>query len=104
MRSLDFTLYPLRIMPYAAIRTPGGSRVAKVGVRQVDLKEAAEILGSTTEALRKRAKRGTLASETGDDGKMYVWVDDRVDGQVADNADRVDDRVDDGDSGHRDEL
>jgi len=70
----------------------------------VDLKEAAEILGSTTEALRKRAKRGTLDSETGDDGKVYVWVDDRVDGRVDDDADRVDDRVDGGDDRHRDEL
>jgi len=66
----------------------------------VDLKEAAEILGSTTEALRKRAKRGTLDSETGDDGKVYVWAD----GRVADSADRVDDRVDSDDAGHRDEL
>jgi hypothetical protein len=66
-----------------------------VGRRRVDLKEAAEILGSTTEALRKRAKRGTLDSETGEDGKVYVWVDDRVDDEA--------DRVDGDDDGHRDD-
>jgi hypothetical protein len=56
-----------------------------VGRRRVDLKEAAELLGSTSEAIRKRAKRGTLESETGEDGKVYVWVDEgdaRVDGRV----------------------
>lgn len=60
------------------------------------MKEAAELLGSTTEAVRKRAKRGTLDSETDEDGRLYVWVDNRVD----DGGDRVDGRVDD----HRDEL
>src|SRR3954447_11752964 len=66
----------------------------RVGRRRVDLKEAAEVLGSTTEALRKRAKRGTLDSETGEDGKVYVWVDNQVVGRVDDNADRVDGSVD----------
>ena len=58
--------------------------------RRVSLKEAAELLDTTTEAVRKRAKRGTLDSETGDDGLLYVWVDEQVDAA----ADRVDDRVD----------
>ena len=70
-----------------------------MGRRRVDLKEAAEVLGSTTEALRKRAKRGTLDSETGEDGKLYVWVDDRVD----DGDGRVEGRVDDLDD-RREEL
>jgi hypothetical protein len=48
----------------------------------VDLKTAAEIMSTTTEALRKRAKRGTLPSETGEDGRLYVRVDDQVDDQV----------------------
>lgn len=71
-----------------------------MGRRRVDLKEAAEVLGSTTEALRKRAKRGTLDSETGEDGKLYVWVDDRVAGRDG----RVDSRVDDPDDDRREEL
>jgi hypothetical protein len=53
----------------------------------VDLKDAAKILDTTTEAVRKRAKRGTLLSTTGEYGRLYV----RVDGQV---DDRVDARVD----------
>ena len=64
-----------------------------MGRRRVDLKEAAELLDSTTEALRKTAKRGTLDSETGEDGWLYVWVDARVE----DDPDRVDSRVDEGD-------
>ncbi len=47
-----------------------------MGRRRLDLKEAAETLGVTSEAIRKRAKRGTLPSETGEDGRLYVWVDD----------------------------
>jgi hypothetical protein len=61
--------------------------------RRVDLKDAAELLDTTSEAIRKRAKRGSIPSEVGDDGKLYVWVDERVDGE----AHRVDDRVDNSD-------
>ena len=46
-----------------------------MGRQRLDLKEAAEALGVTSEAVRTRAKRGTLPSETGPDGRMYVWVD-----------------------------
>ncbi len=67
-----------------------------MGRRRVDLKEAAELLDSTTEALRKRAKRGTLDFETGEDGRLYVWVDAQVDTQVDTDGDRVDGRVDGG--------
>ena len=57
-----------------------GRRVGtRVGVRWEGLKTAAEIMGTTTEAVRKRAKRGTLASETGEDGRLYVRVDGRAD-------------------------
>jgi hypothetical protein len=44
------------------------------GARRLDLKAAASALGVTSEAVRRRAKRGTLASEKGPDGKLYVWV------------------------------
>jgi hypothetical protein len=47
-----------------------------MGRQRLDLKAAAEALGVTSEAVRKRAKRGTLPSETGEDGRLYVWVDD----------------------------
>ena len=46
----------------------------------MDLKDAAEILDTTTEAVSKRAKLGTLPSTTEENGRLYV----RVDGQVAD--------------------
>ena len=41
----------------------------------VDLPTAAELLGTTTEAVRKRASRGTLRSDR-HDGRVVVWVDD----------------------------
>jgi hypothetical protein len=44
------------------------------GRRRVDLKAAAAELGVTSEAIRRRAKRGTLPSEKGEDGLLYVWV------------------------------
>jgi len=77
-----------------------GSRVG----RRVNLKEAAEVLASTSEAIRKRAKRGTIPSETGDDGMLYVWVDGmgdegshqvdgRVDGRVDGGGGRVEDHL-----------
>ena len=41
----------------------------------MDLKEAAETLGVTSEAVRKRVRRGTIASEKHEDGRVLVWVD-----------------------------
>ena len=58
--------------------------------RCMTLKEAAEFLGSTSEAVRKRAKRGTIPSETGEDGMLYVWVDGRVDAAEGRGTHRVD--------------
>jgi aspartate/methionine/tyrosine aminotransferase len=43
--------------------------------RRVDLREAAEILDTTVDAVRKRIKRGTLEGDKGEDGKVYVWLD-----------------------------
>ena len=43
--------------------------------RWVDLREAAELLGTSTEAVRKRASRGSIRSEH-HDGRVVVWVDD----------------------------
>jgi hypothetical protein len=43
--------------------------------RWVDLREAAELLGTSTEAVHKRAARGSLRSERRD-GRVLVWVDD----------------------------
>ncbi len=42
---------------------------------RVSLQEAADLLNTTVDAVRMRARRGTLRSEKGDDGRVYVWVD-----------------------------
>jgi hypothetical protein len=46
-----------------------------MGRRRVDLQTAAQLLGISSDAVRKRAKRGNIDYETGADGKLYVWVD-----------------------------
>lgn len=40
-----------------------------------NIREAAEALGVSSEAVRMRVKRGTLASEKGEDGRTYVRLD-----------------------------
>ena len=42
--------------------------------RRVHLSEAANLLGVSKDAVRMRVKRGTLRSEKGEDGRVYVWV------------------------------
>jgi len=55
-----------------------------MGRRRVDLQTAAEVLGISSDAVRKRAKRGTIPYETGADGKLYVWVDEAEPGETED--------------------
>ena len=50
----------------------GGDGLA---TRRVTLREAADILGLSKEAVRKRVIRGTLSSDTGEDGRRYVYLD-----------------------------
>src|SRR5215217_7838087 len=57
-----------------------GRTTGRTAGRWIDLKEAAETLGVTSEAVRKRVRRGTLASEKHEDGRVLVWVDTRSDG------------------------
>jgi excisionase family DNA binding protein len=40
--------------------------------RRVHLSEAAALLGVSKDAVRMRVKRGTLRSEKGGDGRVYV--------------------------------
>jgi hypothetical protein len=54
------------------------------GTRRLDLKEAAAELGITSEDVRRRVKRGILAFETGEDGRLYVWLPDVPDSGVHD--------------------
>jgi hypothetical protein len=60
--------------------TAGNTVGNTAGRRRLDLKEAATALSVTSEAIRRRAKRGTLPSEKGEDGRLYVWVPDVSDG------------------------
>ena len=48
--------------------------------RRVQLSEAAELLAVSKDAVRMRVKRGTLRSEKGEDGRVYVWVNLNPDG------------------------
>ncbi|MCA1728595.1 MAG: hypothetical protein LC751_04035 [Actinobacteria bacterium] len=45
---------------------------------RVSVPEAAEILGTTTDAVRSRMRRGKLRREEGEDGTVYVLLDDNV--------------------------
>jgi len=43
--------------------------------RRVTLAEAAVLLGTSKDAIRMRVRRGSLRSEKGEDGRMYVFVE-----------------------------
>ncbi len=43
--------------------------------QRLDVKQAAEVLGISSEGVRKRIKRETLDSEKSQDGKVFVWLD-----------------------------
>ena len=43
--------------------------------QKLDVKQAAQALGISTDAVHKRARRGSLDSEKGPDGRVYVWLD-----------------------------
>lgn len=45
------------------------------GTTRVTIKEAATRLGVTDGAIRKRVQRGSIHSEMGDDGRVYVYLD-----------------------------
>jgi len=45
------------------------------GTRRATLREASEELGVSVEAVRKRVKRGSLESDKGPDGRVYVYLD-----------------------------
>ncbi len=45
------------------------------GVRRIPLREAADALGISKDAVRQRIRRGTIRSDKGGDGRVYVYVD-----------------------------
>jgi hypothetical protein len=50
---------------------------------RLDVKQAAQILGISTDAVHKRAKRGTLESEKDEDGRVFVWLDTEDNGYTS---------------------
>jgi hypothetical protein len=44
--------------------------------RRVTMNEAAEILGVSVEAIRKRVQRDSIRSDKGPDGRRYVYLDE----------------------------
>jgi excisionase family DNA binding protein len=72
--------------------TPNGRPVGGVRMtsRRLTVQEAAEVLGTSVDAVRMRVRRGTLESEKDPDGRVHVWVDGdasetepRLDGEPA---------------------
>lgn len=57
----------------------GVHRGVRQGERRVPLREAAQLLGVSKDALRQRIRRGTIRSEKGEDGRVYVYVDASTD-------------------------
>jgi hypothetical protein len=49
------------------------------GAQRATLAEAADLLGISKGAVRQRVRRGTLRSEKGEDGRVYVYVDPSAD-------------------------
>ena len=60
--------------------------------RRVPLVEAAQVLGVSKEAVRKRVQRGTLPSDVGEDGRRYVYLDAVGDAWPPGGGDRHDPR------------
>jgi hypothetical protein len=46
-----------------------------LATQRVTMREAADLLGVSKEAIRKRVVRGTLRSELGEDGRRYVYIE-----------------------------
>ncbi len=47
--------------------------------RRVTMREAADELGVSVEAIRKRVQRGSIRSDKDPDGRRYVYLDEGVD-------------------------
>lgn len=51
-------------------------------VERLTITEAAQRLGVSRDAVYKRVKRGSIASETGVDGLLYVYIEPSIDASV----------------------
>jgi len=62
-----------------------------VARRKLDINAAALVLGISSDAVRKRAERGTLESERDERGHVFVWLDtDETDDQPRSESPAVD--------------
>jgi hypothetical protein len=57
------------------------------GTLKVPIREAAARLGVTEGAIRKRVQRGSIHSEMGDDGRVYVYLDQYRDASYPESQD-----------------
>jgi excisionase family DNA binding protein len=64
-------------------RLVGGARLTS---QRLTVQEAAEVLGTSVDAVRMRVRRGTLESEKDPDGRVHVWVN----GDSAETRPRLD--------------
>jgi hypothetical protein len=55
--------------------------------RRLDVKQAAQVLGISTDAVHKRVKRGSLESEKDEAGHVFVWLDSPDNGYTQDSQD-----------------
>jgi hypothetical protein len=65
----------------------GDRRGIDAGVDRVTIQEAARRLGVSEGAVRKRVKRKTLHHDKAPDGRVFVYLDDGVDGGVDEGVD-----------------
>jgi hypothetical protein len=54
-------------------------------MQRLTITEAAQMLGISTQAVHGRIKRGTLETDKGEDGKLYVYIDSNGDGNGVGN-------------------
>jgi len=58
--------------------------------RRISLREAADVLGISKDAVRQRIRRRTLQADKGEDGRVYVYLDASVDDVQTDEGDEGD--------------
>src|SRR5215212_3576006 len=58
--------------------------------RRIPLREAADVLGISKDAVRQRIRRRTLQADKGEDGRVYVYLDASVDDVQTDEGDEGD--------------
>ncbi len=68
-------------------RDNGVREAGRQAGRWLDVKQTAEELGISSDAVRKRIARGTLRSGKGEDGSVRVWLDGVDEGLDGDQSD-----------------